>query len=172
MEKGRSGGTTHGKRLSDTMVRASATDSIAQKDLKPEEKSGGAVVKIKMIKRGVRGKAEGVGIVVDKESGLARNAATTLSNENAQREKDIMKSRILDYAAASANSDSNIFLNETKVKANTNKKLGDFDLDREFGISTGGRGRGRGGEGVGAGRGAGRGRGGGSGVSGRTLKLF
>ena len=92
MEKGRAGGDTHGKRLSDTMVHASTTTGISEKDSGGKDEGGG-VVKIKMIKRGVRGKAEGVGIMVDKESVLARTVAMNSSSEDARREKDMMKSR-------------------------------------------------------------------------------
>eukprot|EP00520_Triparma_pacifica_P011898 CAMPEP_0118664118 /NCGR_PEP_ID=MMETSP0785-20121206/17822_1 /TAXON_ID=91992 /ORGANISM="Bolidomonas pacifica, Strain CCMP 1866" /LENGTH=58 /DNA_ID=CAMNT_0006557963 /DNA_START=1 /DNA_END=174 /DNA_ORIENTATION=+ len=55
------------------------------------------------------------------------------SSEDARREKDMMKSRILDYAAASAIDDGNVYMTETKVKANINhKKLTSQEIDRQF----------------------------------------
>ena len=104
-------------------------------------------------------------VYVPKDTNLARRAHK--HDDEAAKERDILKARVLEYEAASADAGGNVYLDETKLQTNRNRKLTVEVLNKNFGKSVDApykvselRGRGPG-QGRGPGRGRGRGRGGG-----------
>lgn len=121
----------------------------------------------KLFKRGNKGKQEEVQLFVPKSTNLARVA--TKHDDEAAKERDMLKARVLQYEAASADAvGGNVYLGEeTKLQVIRNRPLTMETLERNFGKSSSDgpykvseRFRGRG-PGRGRGRGPGRGRGGG-----------
>ena len=102
-------------------------------------------------------------VYVPKDTNLARRAHK--HDDAAAKERDILKARVLEYEAASADAGGNVYLDETKLQTNRNRKLTVEVLDKNFGKSVDApykvselRGRG---SGPGRVPGRGRGRGGG-----------
>lgn len=144
---------------------------------------GGKVgINFQMLKKGNKGKVEAKEIVVPVDTNLAQVASR--KDEAAIRERDVIKQRVLQYEAESANAEytgGNVYLEQEKLVKIRNR-LSMEDIDKNFGTNGGnlrqnapdkakpsvvpthppGRGSGRGGPGRG-------GRGGGRNTGGRSL---
>ena len=133
-------------------------------------------VSFQLLKKGNKGRVEAKELIVPSDTNLAKRA--TKHDDEAAREHDILKARVLQYEAESAENEmtgGNVYLEQTKLQVIRNRPLSMEDIDRNFGSTNGdtvvrrtagesrARNPGRGGRG---GRGGGRGRGG------RTLKNY
>jgi len=155
---------------------------------------GGPAISFQLLKRGNKGKVEAKELFVPADTNLAKVAGK--QDDAAAREMDVIKQRVLQYEAESAEAEytgGNVYLEQERLQVIRNRPLSMEDIDRNFGTSGGNlrpndkskanhpastgegpssRGRGppsgatRGGSGRGYGRGRGRGR---SSSSGRTL---
>ena len=111
----------------------------------------------KLFKRGNKGKHEEVALFVPNSTNLARRA--TKQDDKVAKERDMLKAKVLQYEAESADSGGNVYLDETKLQVIRNRPLTMDTIDKNFGKSTeapykvserlrgrgSGRGRGRGG---------------------------
>jgi len=193
LEKGKSAARVNVSKTADTMVHASnvvakrpdgvpgGEDPVASRSLVGD----GSGVSFKLLKRGHRGRVEVRDLVVPAETNLARQAGR--HDDEAARERDLLKARVLQYEAESSELYSgNVYMDQTKLQVIRNRPLSMEDIDRNFGTTGGGSSSG-GGE-VGrpqssssgreirpsytsssGGRGGGRGRGG---TGGRTLRMW
>ncbi len=109
---------------------------------------GEAGMAFKLIKRGHKGRVEARDIVVPSDTNIAK-VATKQDNE-AAKERDILKARVLQYEAESANqsfSSDNNYMDQTRFSENRNRQVLTMeDIDRNFGTSSsrGNNGRGSG----------------------------
>ncbi|KAL7540563.1 LOW QUALITY PROTEIN: hypothetical protein ACHAXR_010217 [Thalassiosira sp. AJA248-18] len=142
--------------------------SVAEGDSAVSPFGGEEGMAFKLFKRGNKGKQEEVQLFVPKSTNLARRA--TKQDDEAAKERDLLKARVLQYEAESADAGGNVYLDETKLQVIRNRPLTMETINKNFGKSTDApykvserfRGRGPGpGPGRGPGRGRGRGRGGG-----------
>jgi regulator of nonsense transcripts 2 len=142
-------------------------------------------VKFQLLKKGHKGKMEAKQFFVPVDTNLA--AVATRQDDEAARERDMIKARVLKYEIDSAESlhGGNVYLEQEKLQVIRNRPLSMEEIDRNFGTmggnlrpdkpKSGGTGGGRGyAGGTGGGRGSaggrgGRGRGGRGSSSGRTL---
>ena len=166
LEKGKVIARSAGGKVSDQMIAAPQFMSKKPAVVEGEDSDGEERMQFKLFKRGNKGKQEEVQLFVPKDTNLARRA--TKNDDAAAKERDMLKARALEYAAASADAGGNVYLEETKIQTNRNKKLTMDTLDKNFGKNStseapyrvsGTRGRGPGRSSV-VGRGPGRGRGG------------
>lgn len=109
---------------------------------------GEAGMAFKLIKRGHKGRVEARDIVVPSDTNLAK-VATKQDNE-AAKERDILKARVLQYEAESANHSfsGDVYMDQTRFSDNRNRQVLTMeDIDRNFGSSSSrgntGRGSGR-----------------------------
>ena len=141
-------------------------------------------ISFRVLKKGNKGKVEAKELIVPVDTNLAMVA--TKQDDAAARERDMIKQRVLQYEAESAEAEysgGNVYLEQEKLQVIRNRPLSMAEIDKNFGTTGGnlrssdkprsshpvpGRGgrapAGRGGRGKG-----GRGRGGRSSSSGRTL---
>jgi len=180
LEKGKVTARSTGGKVSDQMI--AAPQFVAKKtDQFPPLSSGEGDVssespfeegmQFKLFKRGNKGKQEAVQFNVPKDTNLAKRA--TKHDDAAAKEREELKARVLDYEALRDESGGNVYLEETKIQSNRNKKLTIDVLQKNFGKQRDDAPykvselRGRGGRGrgptttstTGRGRGPGRGRG-------------
>ena len=94
---------------------------------------GGEGMSFKLLKRGNKGKMEEKTLVVPKTTNLARVA--TKVDDEAAKEHDLLKAKVLQYEADSADAGGNVYLDETKLEKNRNRKLTMETLDKNFGKS-------------------------------------
>jgi regulator of nonsense transcripts 2 len=92
---------------------------------------GGEGMSFKLLKRGNKGKMEEKTLVVPKSTNLAR-VATKIDDE-AAKEHDLLKAKVLQYEADSADAGGNVYLDEAKLEKNRNRKLTMETLDKNFG---------------------------------------
>lgn len=179
-------------------IRKKQVDTTATETEGPTVALGGQEgVSFQLLKKGNKGKVEAKQIVVPNDTALATRALKY--DDTADREHDIIKARVLQYEAESAEQEhGNVYLEQTKLQVIRNRPLSMEVIDRNFGTSRGDRpgdnARGRGpssggrapssggrGPSSGGGRtassgsysgGRGPGRGRGRGRGGRTLKNF
>ena len=88
----------------------------------------------KLLKRGNKGKQEEVQLIVPKNTNLARRA--TKQDYAAARERDLLKARVLQYEAESADAGGNVYLDEAKLQVIRNRPLTIETIDRNFGKCT------------------------------------
>ena len=141
---------------------------------------GGAGISFHLLKKGHKGKMEAKEIIVPTDTNLAKAAGK--QDDAAARERDMIKARVLQYEAESAEAQfsggsGNVYIEQDKLQVIRNRPLSMDVIDRNFGTSggnlrqgdrpsTGGRsvgggtgppqGGGRGGSGGRGGRGRGR----------------
>ena len=98
---------------------------------------GGDGVDFKLLKRGHKGRVEAKHIIVPRETNLARQA--TKQDDEAAREKEALKARVLQYEVESAESQysGNVYMDQTKLQVIRNRPLSMEDIDRNFGGSGG-----------------------------------
>lgn len=189
LEKGKS--ASRGGKVSDNMVSGSQFIKKKQSDSTtapvPNFALGGMEgISFNLLKKGNKGKMEAKQFFVPKDTNLA--AVATKQDDEAARERDMIKASVLRYEAESAISDGNVYLEQEKLQFIRNRPLSMEEIDKNFGTtggnlinpptkktsSVGGsQSGGRGGRGYSYGRGAGnyfgRGGGRGRGRSGRGL---
>lgn len=182
LEKGKA--ANRGGKVADTMPMGSQIIKKKQADSNsgPALALGGKEgVKFQLLKKGNKGKMEAKQFFVPTDTNLA--AVATKQDDEAARERDMIKARVLQYEAESAESlhaGGNVYLEQEKLQIIRNRPLSMEEIDRNFG-TTGGNLRPTdkpksglpGGRNLGGGRGfagrGGRGRGGRGSSSGRTL---
>jgi regulator of nonsense transcripts 2 len=194
LEKGKA--TSRGGKVADSMPTGSQFIKKKQSDnavARPPVALGGKEgISFQLLKKGNKGKMEAKQFFVPTDTNLAQVA--TKQDDEAARERDMIKARVLQYEADAAianNAGGNVYLEQEKLQVIRNRPLSMEDIDRNFG-TTGGNLRPQdkaksgpsGGKGPSVGRGptsgrfgggrgfgyGGRGRGGrGRGHSGRTL---
>lgn len=156
-------------------IRKRATDGGSDLDAarQPLGMMGHQGVSFQLLKRGNKGKLEAKELVVPSDTNLAR--AASKQDDAAMRERDVIKQRVLQYEADSAEAEltgGNVYLEQEKLQVIRNKNLSMDDIDRNFGttggnlVSTRPSRSGRSDRAPGRGRGGGRGR---SSSSGRSL---
>ena len=189
LEKGKS--ASRGGKVSDTMVSGSQFIRKKQSDTAtapvPNFALGGIEgISFNLLKKGNKGKMEAKQFFVPKDTNLA--AVATKQDDEAARERDMIKASVLRYEAESAVSEGNVYLEQQKLQVIRNRPLSMEEIDKNFGTtggnlinaptkktpSAGGsQSGGRGGRGYSYGRGGGnyfgRGGGRGRGRSGRGL---
>jgi len=85
----------------------------------------------KLFKRGNKGKQEQVQLFVPKDTNLARRA--TRQDDEAAKERDMLKARVLQYEAESADAGGNVYLDETKLQVIRNRPLTMDTINKNFG---------------------------------------
>ena len=164
-EKGKNTARTSAStKVSDTMPSASQFSRKKPSVINEDESQPGKVskfalggssgVSFKMLKRGHKGRVEEMSLVVPSETNLAKNASK--QDDEAARERDMLKERVLRYEAESAEQMySDVYLDQARLPEVRNRPLLMEDIDRNFGGSSyrnrfhssyahGGRGRGGG----------------------------
>ena len=147
----------------------------------PMALAGPQAMSFQLLKKGHKGKAETKELYIPTDTNLAR--AANKQDDEAARERDMLKEQVLRYAAESAEQDAaggNVYMEQTKLQKIRNRPLTNEAIDNAFGSSNRRRQQG---QDQGAGRGggssgrvpfySGRGRGGGRGPPGRGAgRLF
>ena len=138
LEKGKS--TSRGGKVSDTMVSGSQFIKKKQSDTTtasvPNFALGGMEgIKFNLLKKGNKGKMEAKQFFVPKDTNLA--AVATKQDDEAAREHDMIKARVLQYEAESAVSDGNVYLEQQKLQVIRNRPLSMEEIDKNFGTTRG-----------------------------------
>jgi len=140
LEKGKA--TTRGGKVADTMPTGSQFIKKKQEDpgaTGPAMALGGKEgIKFQMLKKGNKGKLEAKQFYVPTYTNLAQVA--TKQDDEAARERDMIKARVLQYeadAAESANAGGNVYLEQKKLQVIRNRPLSMEDIDRNFGTTGG-----------------------------------
>jgi regulator of nonsense transcripts 2 len=169
LEKGKS--TARGGKVSDSMP--SGSQFIKKKQAEITETQGPTIalggkegISFNLLKKGNKGKLEAKQFFVPKDTNLA--AVATKQDDEAAKERDVIKARVLQYEAESAESTGgNVYLEQEKLTVIRNRPLSMDEIDKNFGTTGGNllnsssrRGgsndAGRGGRGFAPGRGRGR----------------
>ena len=97
---------------------------------------GGEGVNFKLLKRGHKGRVEAKHFIVPSETNLARQA--TKQDDEAAREHEALKARVLQYEVESAEQQysGNVYMDQTKLQVIRNRPLSMEDIDRNFGNSS------------------------------------
>ena len=138
LEKGKA--TNRGGKVADTMPTGSQT--IRKKPGEPENApafalGGKAGISFQLLKKGNRGKMEAKQFYVPSDTNLATVA--TKQDDAAARERDMIKARVLQYEAESAEAEisgGNVYLEQEKLQVIRNR-LSMEEIDRNFGTSGG-----------------------------------
>jgi regulator of nonsense transcripts 2 len=97
--------------------------------------SGASGMNFQLIKRGRKGKAEAKSFVVPTDTNLAKIA--TKHDDEAARERDMLKARVLRYEAESAeNYTGDVYMDQGSLPEVRNRTLRNIDIDKQFGKST------------------------------------
>jgi len=162
LEKGKIAARTGcGGKVADTMVHASQfvgkkvadfTNPTTTSTPAPGSNPGASCVTLggkngvsfKLLKRGHKGKVEAKYIAVPSDTNLARVA--TKQDDEAAKERDILKARVLQYEAESTDIDGDVYMLDStsgheRMNQQRNRPLSMEDIDRNFGgsASTAGR---------------------------------
>jgi len=138
LEKGKS--TSRGGKVSDNMVSGSQFIKKKQSDTAtstmPNVALGGMEgISFNLLKKGNKGKMEAKQFYVPKDTNLA--AVATKQDDEAAREHDMIKARVLQYEAESAVSDGNVYLQQEKLQYIRNRPLSMEEIDKNFGTTGG-----------------------------------
>merc|ERR1712176_1562903 len=138
LEKGKS--TSRGGKVSDTMVSGSQFIKKKQHDTAvsnmPNFALGGMEgISFNLLKKGNKGKMEAKQFYVPKDTNLA--AVATKQDNEAAREHDMIKARVLQYEAESAVSEGNVYLEQEKLQVIRNRPLSMEEIDKNFGTTGG-----------------------------------
>jgi regulator of nonsense transcripts 2 len=97
--------------------------------------SGASGMNFQLIKRGRKGKAEAKRFVVPTDTNLAKIAS--MHDDEAARERDMLKARVLRYEAESAeNYTGDVYMDQGNLPEVRNRTLRNIDIDKHFGKST------------------------------------
>jgi regulator of nonsense transcripts 2 len=141
LEKGKSAA---GRKVADTMP--SGSQFIRKKAPETAQESVGVAmalggkegISFQLLKKGNKGKMEAKSLVVPSDTNLAKVA--TKQDDKAARERDLLKARVLEYEAQSAeqgNAGGNVYLEESKLQTIRNRPLSIEEIDKNFGSSRG-----------------------------------
>jgi regulator of nonsense transcripts 2 len=138
LEKGKS--TSRGGKVSDSMVSGSQFIKKKQSDTAtsalPNIALGGMEgISFNLLKKGNKGKMEAKQFYVPKDTNLA--AVATKQDDEAARERDMIKARVLQYEAESAVSEGNVYLEQEKLQVIRNRPLSMEEIDKNFGTTGG-----------------------------------
>ena len=148
LEKGKvAARTATGGKVNDSMVSGSqiikkkpesgkTADSVP--GTAPAVLGGGTGITFQLLKKGHKGKMETRALVVPADTNLAKTA--TRQDDEAARERNMIKARVLQYEAESAearNTGGNIYLEQEKLQVIRNRPLSMDDIDRNFGTQGG-----------------------------------
>jgi len=145
LEKGKvaSRAATGGK-VADNMVSGShfikkqPSDSSKDSAIAPVVTLGGqSGISFNLLKRGNKGKVEAKQLVVPADTNLAKVA--TKHDDEAARERDLVKAAVLRYEAESAehqHTGGNLYLAQPQLQVIRNRPLSMEDIDRNFGSSS------------------------------------
>ena len=95
---------------------------------------GDGGVAFKLLKKGNRGKMEEKQFLVPSSTNLAHRA--TKQDDEATKERDLLKARVLQYEAESAEAGGNLYLDESKLQVIRNRPLTMDVIDSNFGKSS------------------------------------
>lgn len=138
LEKGKA--TSRGGKVADTMPTGSQVIRKKPGDTEnaPAFALGGkAGISFQLLKKGNKGKMEAKQFYVPADTNLA--AVATKQDDEAARERDMIKARVLQYEAESAEADltgGNVYLEQEKLQVIRNR-LSMEEIDRNFGTSGG-----------------------------------
>jgi regulator of nonsense transcripts 2 len=145
LEKGKNTArTSAGGKVADNMpsgsqfIRKKPPEASKLDDDEPVLALGGQEgVSFQLLKKGNKGKMQVKQFVVPLNTNLAKRA--TKQDDDAAKERDLLKARVLQYEADSAEQGSggNVYLEQDKLQFIRNRPLTMDDIDRNFG-STGG----------------------------------
>lgn len=97
---------------------------------------GKAGISFQLLKKGNKGKVEAKELVVPVDTNLAMVA--TKQDDKAARERDVIKQRVLQYEADSADAiGGNVYLEQERLQVIRNRPLSMDDIDRNFGTTGG-----------------------------------
>jgi regulator of nonsense transcripts 2 len=140
LEKGKS--TARGGKVSDSMP--SGSQFIKKKQSETTETVQGPTIALggkegisfNLLKKGNKGKLEARQFFVPKDTNLA--AVATKQDDEAAKERDMIKARVLQYEAESAESTGgNVYLEQEKLTVIRNRPLSMDEIDKNFGTSGG-----------------------------------
>jgi len=133
LEKGKNAARTAATaKVSDTMP--SASQFMGKKEFTHNNLTlgGETGMAFKLIKRGHRGRVESKDIIVPSDTSLAK--AATKQDDEAAKERDMLKARVLRYEADSANQAfSDVYMDFARSNEGQNRHLTMEDIDRNFG---------------------------------------
>lgn len=141
------------------VAKKSSTDQKQAEGASQSPFVGDGGIAFKLLKKGNKGKMEEKQFLVPSSTTLAHRA--TKQDDEAAKERDFIKARVLQYEAESAESGGNLYLDDSKLQVIRNRPLTMDVIDSNFGKSKDApykvseRLRGRG---IGGGRGRGGGR--------------
>merc|ERR1719491_468600 len=92
-------------------------------------------ISFNLLKKGNKGKMEAKQFYVPKDTNLA--AVATKQDDEAAREHDMIKARVLQYEAESAVSEGNVYLEQEKLQVIRNRPLSLEEIDKNFGTTGG-----------------------------------
>lgn len=100
--------------------------------------AGQAGITLQVLRKGTKGKVEAKELIVPADTQLA--LAATKQDDEAARERDVIKQRVLLYEAVSAEAGytgGNVYLEQEKLQVIRNRPLSMADIDKNFGTSGG-----------------------------------
>lgn len=92
-------------------------------------------ISFNLLKKGNKGKMEAKQFFVPKDTNLA--AVATKQDDEAERERNLIKARVLQYEAESADSGGNVYLEQEKLQVIRNRPLSMEEIDKNFGTTRG-----------------------------------
>ena len=141
LEKGKNTARTAiGGKVADTMPSGS---QFIRKKTEPEATgepmlalSGQEGISFQLLKKGNKGKVEAKQLVVPSDTNLAKRA--TKQDDEAAKEREMLKARVLEYEAESAEgAGGNVYLETEKLQVIRNRPLTMQDIDESFGTKQG-----------------------------------
>ena len=141
LEKGKNSAQSRGK-VADSMITGSQFFRKKERtdELKAATLGGVEGVIFQLLKKGNKGKVEAKQLIVPKETNLAKQAER--KDDEAARERDMLKARVLQYEAESAEhgeGGGNVYLEQTKLQFIRNRPLTMQEIDQNFGTNRGDR---------------------------------
>jgi regulator of nonsense transcripts 2 len=142
LEKGKA--TTRGGKVADNMptgsqfIKKKSNETVADEAAPSFALGGKEGVKFQLLKKGNKGKVEARQFFVPTDTNLA--AVATKQDDEAARERDMIKARVLQYEAESAelqHSGGNVYLEQEKLQVIRNRPLSMEEIDRNFGTTGG-----------------------------------
>jgi regulator of nonsense transcripts 2 len=93
-------------------------------------------ISFSLLKKGNKGRMESKQFMVPKDTNLA--AVATKQDDEAAKERDMIKARVLQYEADAAESEGgNVYLDQQKITVIRNRPLSMDEIDKNFGTSGG-----------------------------------
>jgi regulator of nonsense transcripts 2 len=139
LEKGKS--ASRGGKVSDYMPTGSQFIKKKQVDKQEVNVVGNTAlggmegISFNLLKKGNKGKMEAKQFFVPKDTNLA--AVATKQDDEAERERNMIKARVLQYEAECADSGGNVYLDQEKLQVIRNRPLSMDEIDKNFGTTGG-----------------------------------